>query len=321
MRSGHADYSLLNVVLATTRHRVMPTTLVRAREALDRLYQEYDDQHTVADPVHIVRRYADPADREIVGFCAAGLAFGRVASVIDSVESLLAVMGTSPAAFVRGFDPDRDGRSVRALGHRWISGHDLTALLWILRRMVETSGSIGAFFQLGYAPAAEDIGSALDSFCTRARAFGLDHVYGTEPARRGVGYFFPRPGDGSACKRLNLYLRWMVRHDRIDFGLWPDVDRAKLVVPLDTHVIRVGTCLGLTRRRSPGWAMAHEITAGLRRLDPTDPVKYDFALCHLGMQNACGFNQPQRDDRCPLQGVCRPGQRRRRPSRPPSERP
>ena len=298
----------------------MRSALVTARSALDRLYQQYDDQHAVLDPVHIVRRYREPTDQEVVGFCAAGLAFGRVASVIDSVESLLAVMGTSPAGFIRRFDPDRDGRSVRALGHRWISGNDLVALLWILRQMVETSGSIGAFFQLGYERDAQDVGSALNSFCTRARAFNLDHVYGTNPGRRGVAYFFPRPGDGSACKRLNLYLRWMVRRDAIDFGIWSDVDRAKLVVPLDTHVIRVGTCLGLTQKRSPGWAMAREITAGLRQLDPADPVKYDFSLCHLGMQNACGFNQPQRDEWCPLRGVCRPGGRTLRPSRPPSGR-
>ena len=177
--------------------------------------------------------------------------------------------------------------------------------------MVEESGSIRAFFQIGYEGTAEDIGSALDSFCTRARAFDLDHVYGGSLSRRGFAYFFPRPVDGSACKRLNLYLRWMVRNDRVDFGLWPGVDPAKLVVPLDTHIIRVGTCLGLTRRRSPGWAMAREITAGLRRWDPADPVKYDFALCHLGMHNICGFNQTQRDQLCPLRGICRPGQRRR----------
>jgi uncharacterized protein (TIGR02757 family) len=115
---------------------------------------------------------------------------------------------------------------------------------------------------------------------------------------------------GSACKRLNLILRWMVRRDALDLGVWTRVPTSQLVVPLDTHVIRVGRCLRLTRYVSPGWRMAKDITASLRRLDADDPVKYDFALCHLGMMNACGFGRPRGDDsQCPLRGVCRPRQR------------
>jgi len=101
----------------------------------------------------------------------------------------------------------------------------------------------------------------------------------------GVRYFFPRPSKGSGCKRLNLFLRWMVRRDALDLGVWRRVSPSKLVVPLDTHVIRVGRCLRLTSYASPGWRMARDITASLRRLDPDDPVKYDYALCHLGMRH------------------------------------
>ena len=274
----------------------------------------------MADPVHLVRRYTDPADQEIAGFCAAGLAFGRVASVLSSVESLLSAMGPSPAAFVRQFDPRRSHRAIRILRHRWIGGHDLVALLVVLRHMVDTAGSIERFFLVGYRPDAEDIGSALDHFCTRARGVDLGRVYRDAATRHGVWYFFPRPSDGSACKRLNLYLRWMVRRDHIDFGTWSRVDRSKLVVPLDTHVIRVGQCLRLTSYRSPGWPMAQEITQALRRLDSDDPVKYDFSLCHVGMQDACGFNRLQGDQRCPLRGVCAPRADTPRRSRQPSGR-
>ena len=288
--------------------------------ALDRLYLDFDDREDVPDPVHLVRRYRDPADREIAGFCAAALAFGRVASVLSSVDALLAQMTPSPGAFVRRFDPQRNGRAIRSLGHRWINGRDLVALLWVLRQMVETAGSVEQFFLRGYRAEAEDIGPALDDFCTRARAVDLSHVYEGAERRRGLGYFFPRPSDGSACKRLNLYLRWMVRRDRIDFGVWQHVGPSKLVVPLDTHVIRVGQCLRLTTYRSPGWPMARQITRALRRLDPEDPVKYDFSLCHIGMQASCGFNQPQGDRNCPLRGVCRPRADTRRRSRRPAGR-
>ena len=196
----------------------------------------------------------------------------------------------------------------------------LWALLVILRHMVETAGSIERFFLDGYHTDAEDIGAALDDFCTRAREVDLGRVYGGGATREGVWCFFPRPTDGSACKRLNLYLRWMVRRDRIDLGAWSHVARSKLVVPLDTHVIRVGQCLRLTSYQSPGWPMARDITRALRRLDPADPVKYDFSLCHVGMQNACGFNRPQGDQHCPLRGVCVPHADTPRRSRPPSGR-
>lgn len=288
------------------------------KSALDRQYAGFNYPNSATDPVQIVRRFDRADDREIVGFCAAALAFGRVGGVLQSIERLLAEMGDHPADYVRGFRPALDGPRFAAMVHRWIRGVDLVALLWLLKQMLDRSGSIEGFFVTGYDASADDVGPALDSFVTRALALDVRSVYGRRPRRPGVGYFFPRPSAGSACKRLNLFLRWMVRKDALDLGVWPRVSPSKLVVPLDTHVIRVGRCLRLTRYTSPGWAMARDITASLRRLDPDDPVKYDFSLCHLGMMNACGFNRPQADSQCPLRGVCQPRARTRRPSRRPS---
>jgi uncharacterized protein (TIGR02757 family) len=276
-------------------------------ERLDDLYKAFDHVTSATDPVHIVRRFTSPEDREIVGFCAAGLAFGRVASVLQSIESLLAVMGRHPARFVRDFDPGRERDRLAPLVHRWIRGRDLMALLLILQRMLRESGSIEAFFLEGDDPSQPHVGTALDSFSTRALATDLREAYGRRvPKQRGVTYFFPRPSVGSACKRLNLFLRWMVRRDEIDLGVWTRLSAARLIVPLDTHVIRLGRCLQLTRYTSPGWKMASEITASLRNVDALDPVRYDFALCHVGMMNACGFGKPQRDSQCPLRGLCFP---------------
>jgi uncharacterized protein (TIGR02757 family) len=281
------------------------------------LYADFNYPDSATDPIHIVRRFARADDREIVGFCAAALAFGRVASVLQSIERLLAAIGPHPAAYVRSFEARLAG-DLSGLGHRWIRSVDLAALVGILRGMLDQSGSIERFFAEGFEAGAPDVGAALDSFSHRALAL-------VPPPRRsrsspGVCYFFPRPSAGSACKRLNLFLRWMVRRDALDLGVWTSVPPSALVVPLDTHVMRVGRCLGLTRYISPGWAMAREITDALRVLDPDDPVKYDFALCHLGMMNACGFSRAQQDSQCPLRGVCRPRARRPPRSRRPSAR-
>lgn len=288
-----------------------PVPLQRSRDLvlkprLDELYRTFDHVDSATDPIHIVRRYRARDDREIAGFCAASLAFGRVASVLQSIESFLAVMGPSPADYVRRFDARTERARLTPLVHRWIRGDDLTALVLILQRMLRESGSVEGFFAAGDDPNAVDVSAALDSFSARAMQTDLTPAYGRVPKRPGVCYFFPKPGAGSACKRLNLFLRWMVRRDAIDLGVWQHVAPARLIVPLDTHVIRVGRCLKLTRRISPGWKMAADITAALRRLDPLDPIRYDFSLCHVGMMSACGFGRTGSNSQCPLRGACHP---------------
>ncbi|MGE0041838.1 MAG: TIGR02757 family protein [Vicinamibacterales bacterium] len=294
------------------RHpRSRPTPSPRAalaarRPALDALYHGYNAAHVVSDPVWIVRRFTRPDDQEVVAFLAGALAFGRVQSVLQSIEAALAVMGPSPAAYVRAFEPARHARDLAHLVHRWTRGDDHAALVWVLRQMIERSGSIEGFFLEGDDPAAETVEGGLESFSTRALALDVSAVYGRRRPRPGVAYFFSRPSSGGACKRLNLFLRWMVRRDEVDLGLWRRVSPGRLVVPLDTHVIRVGQCLGLTRYRSPGWRMALDITRSLRALDPDDPIRYDFSLCHVGMMGACGFGTKAGDTQCPLKGACRP---------------
>lgn len=289
--------------------------LDRCRHVLDRQYDDFNRTDAAADPVHRVRPFTDARDREIAGFCAAALAFGRVGSVLQSIDRLFAVLGPSPAAFVRQFEPGAHPE-LRPLVHRWVTGRDLSALLVVLRGMLETSGSIEGFFLEGYSERHDDIGPALDSFCERALRFDLSSVYGRRNgSRSGVCHFFPRPSAGSACKRLNLFLRWMVRNDDVDLGVWTGVPASKLIVPLDTHIIRLGRCLRLTTYASPGWKMARQITAGLRALSAEDPVRYDFSLCHIGMAGWCGDGTARGSAGCPLKGVCRPGRSRRAAAR------
>ena len=243
--------------------------------SLGRLYAEFNTEHSVADPVWRVHRYSRPDDQEVAALLASALAFGRVQSLLNSVDGMLAVMGESPAAFTRNFDPRRDRGAFAHLVHRWTNGADFAALVWIMRQMIDRSGSIENFFVEGLEPGAVEVADALESFSTRALALDASAIYGRRKPKPGVAYFFSRPSSGGACKRLNLFLRWMVRSDRIDLGVWTKVRPAQLIIPLDTHVIRLGRCLRLTTRKSPGWRMAAEITASLRAINGSAIVTFD----------------------------------------------
>ncbi len=289
---------------------------------LDPLYAAFNHERSATDPIELVRPYADPRDREVAGFIAAGLAFGNVISVMQSVGTVLERMGPSPAAYVRQFEPAVHTGQFATFVHRWTRGVDIVALLWVLRQMLDRSGSIEGFFAEGDDPSAADVGDGLESFTTRAMALDLRRAYGRRvPVRPGVAYFFTKPSHGSACKRLNLFLRWMVRRDSVDLGVWTQVAASRLIVPLDTHVIRLGRCLRLTTYTSPGWRMAADITRTLRGLDPADPVRFDFSLCHVGMMGRCGFGEKRGSGQCPLKEVCRPHARRSRTQRALSTRP
>lgn len=268
------------------------------RDGLDRLRARYGARHLGSDPLEYPRRYDEPEDRELVGLLAAGLAFGNVTSIRNSLERLCPILGPRPVRFVRRADRRELLAALSPFRHRWIGGRDVACLLHWSRAMRERSGSIGAFFREGYVEG--DMAASLASF--RARALALDHggAYTARklPADARVRYFFPSPSTG-ACKRTNMYLRWMARpDDGVDLGLWPFVRTRDLVIPLDTHIYRIGARLGWTRRRTPGWKAALDITRKLLAFDPEDPVKYDFALSRMGILHNCPRHR--RGQRCEL---------------------
>jgi len=251
------------------------------REDLARLSRRYDRRFLGTDPVGIVRRYETSADREVVAFLAAGLAYGRVASIRASLEELLARFGAPPAAFTRGFDPRRDARRLQGFRHRFTEGGDVALFLWLLRQAMERAGSLESFFLEGDVPRALHLEAAMDAFGARLFALPPGPLRDSLP---GARWLLPLPCHRSVAKRHCLLLRWLVRpDDGVDLGLWTRLSPARLIVPLDVHLQRVARALGWTRRRTPGWAMALEVTAHLRRLTPEDPVRHDFALCRLGI--------------------------------------
>ena len=279
----------------------------RLLAALERLYGEADwVARANLDAIRYPLRYPDAADREIVGLFAACMAYGRVDLFGPWVEWALARMGESPARFVRGFDLARHRGLFDGFHYRFNRARDVLAFCLAVQRILVRHGSLRAFFAAGFSPEHRDVGPALERFVDGFRAQDLSAVFPRNRLSYGYRHWFPRPSTGGACKRLHLYLRWMVRREPPDFGVWTEIPPSALLIPVDTHIENMARSIGLTRRRSRNWKMAEEITARLRRLDPQDPVKYDFALCHKRMSGQC-LNR--RDARvcapCGLRPVCR----------------
>lgn len=267
------------------------------------------ERHLESDPVQFVHRYDDPTDREVAGLLSSVFAYGNVKIVLRTVSNVLGYLGPRPARTISSFNPRTDSRRLRGFYHRFNTSRDLAVLFWIIRRTLEEHGSLESAFSSALAPGDNDVGAALDHFSGILLGHGHEQFYprGELKRRNGVRFFFPSPSQGSACKRLNLYLRWMVRpEDGIDCGVWTRVATRQLVIPLDTHIARISSYIGLTDLRSPGWPMALDITRSLRRLHADDPVRYDFALCHLGIAGDCPRKRDlQKCARCPIVAICR----------------
>lgn len=223
------------------------------------------------DPVGFVHRFEDPRDREVAGILASCLAYGRVRGIRRDLDRLFAILGPPWEAVVERTWEDRREMLGR-FRHRFTGGGEVVALLDSLGRVLAHFGSLKACFMEGLSPAAASTVEALGRFARM-----LD-------PRGRVPSLVPDPARGSACKRLHLFLRWMVRRDEVDPGGWEEVGAWRLVVPLDTHMFRLARGMGLTSRRVADLRAALEITEGFRALRPDDPVRYDFALARVGME-------------------------------------
>jgi uncharacterized protein (TIGR02757 family) len=279
---------------------------------LDRLCANYGPGFIDTDPIGEVRRFTSADDREVAGFLAAGLAFGRVDLILAHLRDLWERMDHAPAALVDAWSP-AEAMRLKGFVHRWVRGRDLAVVLAALGRARARHGSLRGLFLEGYDPEAVDLGPSISRFVNELRSevrLGRERRAPAEDALpQGIRTFFADPARGGACKRLNLFARWMVRpDDGVDLGLFAPVRPDQLVIPLDTHVARLSRYLGLTERRTVDWRMAVEVTESLRGLDRADPVRYDFALSRLGILDACSRRRdPERCAACPLISVCRLG--------------
>ena len=259
------------------------------------------NRRIAADPVQYGHRYRARLDIEIACVVASCLAYGRVAAfcaVLDVVFEQMDRYG-GPASFVRGFT-EAQATDLTPLVYRFNRGSDLALLFATLQTALVARDSLEPLFRVPPTETARE--SLIQGISTLRRT--ASELGDTET--RGFRYLLPSPKSGSACKRWCLFLRWMVRpNDGVDFGLWTSLSPAQLVIPLDTHVARIARFIGLSQRKDTSWRTAVEITEALRELDPSDPVRYDFAIAHLGISGACkGYRLPEVCNTCPLEPVC-----------------
>ncbi len=246
--------------------------LVNHLEVLYNQYNRYEYIHP--DPLECVYRYQNHRDREIAGLVASSLAFGGVKQILGSVDIVLKRM-ENPGVFVLDSRDSDLRKACEGFRHRYATGEDLAYLLKGIKQALEVWGSLNSCFMAGYELEHGSILPALTEFVDRLR----------NPDPRPRNFLLPSPRDGSACKRLNMYLRWMVRRDAVDPGVWEGISSGHLLVPVDTHMFRAGRLLGFTQRKQGDLRAALEITAAFARYVPEDPVRYDFALTRLGIRS------------------------------------
>lgn len=229
------------------------------------------------DPLEIPHRFTDARDIEIAAFFAAKFAYGAVSQIIKNVNDLLSRLDDQPFRVLSQTE-DLEER-ISGFYYRFYSTEDVISLLYAIRHFINEKGSLKALFLEGF----DDNHSLREGIQHFSSSF-LQFAEREGRLTRGFAHFFPLPEKGSACKRMNLFLRWMVREDELDFGFWKEIGKENLIIPLDLHIARISKEIGLTTRNDSSWKTAEEITMKLREFDPDDPVKYDFALCHISMR-------------------------------------
>jgi uncharacterized protein (TIGR02757 family) len=231
-----------------------------------------------------------------------------VATIKKDIEKVLSILGPHPHDAVISLGPDAVLAQLSGFKHRFTTARHMAWFLNVTRQALAEFGSLEELFLRGYRTDARDIRDALAAFVERLVSYDPKPLYPDAASlkRDGTLFLLPSPRTGAACKRLNLFLRWVVRKaDDIDLALWKGVSPSKLVIPLDTHVARISRAIGLTKRKTSDWKAAEDITNTLRALDPADPLKYDFAMTRLGILGDCVADaRNSRCDGCSLADVC-----------------
>ncbi|MGD8306985.1 MAG: TIGR02757 family protein [Ignavibacteria bacterium] len=247
------------------------------KQKLDYHYKAFDRSSIEPDPLQFLYKFTNENDIEAMGLIASIFAYGNVKQIINTLNNFLKLANGNPHKFLSNYNYNVKNY----LSHRFYTKQDVSDLFTSLRNTFKQFDSIKELFYKCYELNNTDVKGSISCF---SHHFLNEIKVRRGYLSRGIKFMFPLPEKGSACKRMNLLLRWMVRKDELDFGIWSKVPTSDLIIPVDTHVARISIHLGLTSRKNPDWKMAEEITGNLIKFDSDDPLKYDFALCHIGMR-------------------------------------
>ena len=245
------------------------------KPVLNKLYTRFNDQKFISpDPLQFIYDYESESDREIVGLIASSLAYGNVKQICKSISVVLSGI-QAPTNFLKNSSTQKIKNSFIGFKHRFTTGDDISNLLLAIKRNIEKYGSLKNCFMESFNTTDISIIPALEEFTIKL----------TKSVQKDNFYLLPKPSNSSACKRMNLYLKWMVRKDNVDPGCWSEIPSSMLIVPLDVHMHKICGRLEFTGRKTADLKTALEITDMFKKISPNDPTKYDFALTRLGMQN------------------------------------
>lgn len=247
--------------------------MITLKEELENIYRNYTTFDITSDPLEIVRCLRNKKDIEVFAYLASIFSYGSITQIKSTLRKLLLALDSKPYEYLKL----NNSFSNVSIKHRFYTEKDIRQLLILISWILNEYDSMYNFFIIGYSDEHKNVKQAISTLSKSLlkiykRKFG-------EPSA-GIKFMFPLPEKGSACKRINLYLRWMVRKDNLDFGLWSSIPKSKLVIPVDTHIAKISRQLKLTQRKNISWNMAEEITDKLKSLDNEDPVRFDYALCH-----------------------------------------
>ncbi len=250
------------------------------RNRLERIYLQYNKRGYVdPDPLLFLYDYPDKQNREIAGFIAACFAYGRVEQIMKTVAHILGKFTPTPYDYLMSRAKKDMADDFKGFRYRFASDVHLINLLWGLREVLKTFESLENCFYTGMASDDETVLPGLAFFSEQIRK------------NKKIGHLLADPQKKSACKRSLLFLRWMIRKDLVDPGGWGKTTPSQLIVPLDTHMHKIGTMLGFTTRKSSDMKTALQITQGFKRIVRKDPVRYDFCLTRFGIRKGMSMDQ------------------------------
>ncbi len=252
------------------------------KQKLDYHYKAFDKNQISPDPLQFLHLFSDGKDIEAMGFISSIFAYGNVKQIINTLNKILLISNNKPYDFIINFKKKNYSDKLKGLKHRFYSDEDVIILFSVLNKNYNEYEMLKNLFLTFYKEDDFNIRDSLSAFSNYL--INASQKFNGKKLSLGIKFMFPSPELGGACKRMNLFLRWMVRKDELDFGIWNEISTDKLIIPVDTHVARICKSLKLTKRKNVSWAMAEEITESLKKFDSLDPVKYDFAICHIGMR-------------------------------------